>query len=342
VSTTAERATARSSEGETMPGTSPELAHRMTELLSSGAGELPMPASGATLTRWRKLAEVAAEDVALAKLFEGHTDAVAVMAELDAPAPPPSTSWAVWAAEPPDARLTLQRTSDGVRLTGRKAWCSGADWVSHALVTAWDDDNRQCLAAVDVAQPSVTVTGDGWRAVGMGRVASGDVIFDRTPASEVGGPGEYTSRPGFWQGGCGVAACWYGGALPFADAVAALVARRNDPHASAHLGAIDVALQSVRALLTQTAGRIDANPTQSAKPHALRVRAAVEEVVATVLARAGRALGAGPLCRDARLARRFADLPVFVRQTHAENDLAELGELLARGAAQAERSVWTL
>jgi len=45
-----------------------------------------------------------------------------------------------------------------------------------------------------------------------------------------------------------------------------------------------------------------------------------------VLAHAGRALGAGPLCRDARVARAMADLPVFLRQSHAERDLAGLGE----------------
>jgi hypothetical protein len=167
----------------------------------------------------------------------------------------------------------------------------------------------------------------------MGRAASGDVLFDAAPAAEIGEPGQYTARPGFWQGGCGIAACWYGGALPFADAVADLLRRRDEPHAAAHLGAIDAALAAARALLTGTAAWIDAHPAASARIPALRSRAAVEETVGTVLAHAGRALGAGPLCRDAALAQRFADLPVFVRQSHAERDLAELGRGLSRGHA---------
>jgi hypothetical protein len=180
-----------------------------------------------TLRRWQALAEVAARDLALAKLFEGHTDALAIMAELGAPDSDPARAWATWAAEPPTARLELRRTPNGVRLTGRKAWCSGAEIVSHALVTAWDDAGRQCLAAVAIGQPGVTVTTDGWHAAGMGRAASGDVLFDAAPAVEIGEPGQYTARPGFWQGGCGIAACWYGGALPFADAVADLLRRRG-------------------------------------------------------------------------------------------------------------------
>jgi hypothetical protein len=35
------------------------------------------------------------------------------------------------------------------------------------------------------------------------------------------------------------------------------------------------------------------------------------------------------LCRNARFARALADLPVFLRQSHAERDLAALGELVA-------------
>jgi len=310
-------------------GRSADLRRSLAAILGSGAGRLPLPGSGQTLRRWQALADIAAQDLALVKLFEGHTDALAIMAELGAADVDPAAVWGTWAAEPPSARLELRRGAGGPRLSGRKSWCSGAGIVSHALVTAWDGEGRQCLAAVAIGQPGVTVTTDGWHAVGMGRVASGDVLFDAAAAVEIGMPGQYTGRPGFWQGGCGIAACWYGGMLPFADAVADVVARRDDPHAAAHLGAIDAALTAARALLVETASWIDEHPFASAQMQALRSRAAVEEAAGSVLAHAGRALGAGPLCRNAALAQRFADLPVFVRQSHAERDLAELGRLLS-------------
>jgi hypothetical protein len=48
----------------------------------------------------------------------------------------------------------------------------------------------------------------------------------------------------------------------------------------------------------------------------------------------GRALGAGPLCRDGAHSRRVADLTVYLRQHHADRDLAQLGTLVAsHGAA---------
>jgi hypothetical protein len=45
--------------------------------------------------------------------------------------------------------------------------------------------------------------------------------------------------------------------------------------------------------------------------------------------RVGRALGAGPLSHDEAHSRRVADLTVYLRQHHAERDLAELGALVA-------------
>ncbi|HTZ42979.1 MAG TPA: hypothetical protein VMB79_03890 [Jatrophihabitans sp.] len=308
-----------------------ELGRRFAELVAGGP--LPLPGAGATPRRWRRLAEVAAEDLALAKLYESHADALAIQAELAAAPPPAGSSWAVWAAEPPQARLAVRPAADGVTLHGRKAWCSGARTVSHALVTGWTDDGEQQLVAVRLTEPGIAVHEGSWQAVGMGRVDTPDLTFDGVPGVPVGRPGGYLDRPGFWHGGCGIAACWYGGALPLARAVLARVADRDDPHAAAHLGQLDVALRSVRALLAETAGWIDAHPAAPAAEAALRLRAAADGTARRVLDLAGRALGAGPLCRDRAVARQFADLPVFIRQTHAERDLAELGRAVAATGA---------
>ncbi|WP_395812212.1 hypothetical protein [Archangium minus] len=52
-----------------------------------------------------------------------------------------------------------------------------------------------------------------------------------------------------------------------------------------------------------------------------------------MLRHTGRAVGAGPYCRDARVARRMADLPVFLRQSHAERDLEALAGLVVKEGA---------
>jgi alkylation response protein AidB-like acyl-CoA dehydrogenase len=297
---------------------------------------LPLPGHGQTLDRWRALAAVAACDLGLVKLFEGHTDALAILAELHGPTPPAASRWAVWAAEPPDARVQAVnpakagiRSDEGqVRLTGTKAWCSGARSVSHALVTAWLDE-APVLVAVAMDQASIAIDTSKWQAVGMQATASADVCFDDTPATLVGAPHAYVRRPGFWHGGAGIAACWYGAAAQIGRTLRDACAQRADPHRLAHLGAVEVALQAAAAVLRETAAHIDANPLADAQREATRVRLVVEEAATAVMHHATRTLGAGPLCRDARFARALADLPVFLRQSHAERDLAALGELVA-------------
>ncbi|HEX2902685.1 MAG TPA: acyl-CoA dehydrogenase family protein [Jatrophihabitans sp.] len=301
------------------------LATRFAELCRL---ELPLPGAGRTVERWRALAGIATEDLALVKLAESHFDALAILAELGAgELHRPGQRWAVWAAEPPDARLALGRAA-----TGRKAWCSGADLVTHALVTGWTLDNQQQLAAITLAEAGARPDDSAWRAVGMGRVHTPDLFFDAVPFTPVGAPGQYVDRPGFWHGGAGIAACWYGGAVALAKAVAAKAARSDEPHLRAHLGEIDVALRGLQALLRETAAGIDAQPDLIDSTAVLRVRAAADQACRQVSDAAARALGAGPLCRDAGVAQHFADLAVFIRQTHAERDLAELAAgLIERG-----------
>ncbi|RYF78230.1 MAG: acyl-CoA dehydrogenase [Comamonadaceae bacterium] len=298
----------------------------LADLVHAGLDCLPAPGSGQTLARWQRLAAVAAHDLALVKLFEGHTDALAIQAELGSAPPPLGSLWGTWCAEPPQARLQLVANGGQVcRLQGTKAWCSGADTVSHAVVSGWNEAGEPCLATVALHAPGVTVTDEGWAAVGMASTRSVDVHFDGALGHWLGRPGDYVKRAGFWQGGAGIAACWWGGAAGIAEMATLRMRGRDDAHGLAHLGTMDVALSSTAALLRECAAWVDAHPQASAQAWALRVRLAVEQAADVVMRSAGRALGAGPLCRDARFAQAMADLPVFLRQSHAERDLAALG-----------------
>lgn len=294
---------------------------------------LPLPGAGRTLERWRTLARIAAADVCLAKVLEAHYDAQAILAELGMPAPDPGRLLAVWAAQAPGARLDWQPDGNGGgHLSGGKPWCSGASLVDAALVTAHEGE-RDRLLLVDLRQPGVTPREEGWAAVGMARIASGQVAFERVPAVAVGAPGDYLRRPGFWHGGAGVAACWYGAATAIAATLQGHAKVQRDPHAAAHLGAIDLSLQAAAALLRELAARIDAEPEQPHRDAVTRVRAFVERACSETIERVGRALGPAPLCGDRAHALRCADLAVFVRQSHAEHDWEALGRAVAQDQA---------
>lgn len=333
------------STGAAAPGGLADVFRQLTEC---SLADLPQPGAGQTLARWRALCEVAACDLSLVKLFEGHTDALAIQREL---CPngliQAGTTWGVWAAEPPDARLGVAwGTGKSAVLQGRKSWCSGAKILSHALVTAWDaEGGGPWLIALKLDQPGVQVTDRGWQAVGMAGSGSVDVQFDGAAGQAVGRAGSYLSRPGFWHGGAGIAACWYGGARALAQTLRqGLAAQAKVPETSVHaicaiaLGRVDVALQQTAALLRQAACWIDQHPHDDARPVALRVRLSAEQCAAGVLQQVGQALGAGPFCRDAQFARMAADLPVFLRQSGADRDFNALGQQ----AAIAGDDAWTL
>lgn len=289
---------------------------------------LPLPAQGHTLQRWQCLARVAGCDLALAKLYEGHTDALAILAECGAAHLFAGGLWGVWAAEPPQARAQIvAREGERVFLQGSKAWCSGALQIDHGLLTAWDEDEQPQLVAISLSAPGLHIVGDAWQAVGMAATRSVELVFAQSPARVVGGPGQYLSRPGFWHGGAGIAACWYGAAEALAGYLREHCRQaRPDPHADAHLGAVDAALAGAAATLRECAAWIDAHPEADACLHVRRVRAQVEQAATQVLEHVGRALGAGPFCHNRHFARLSADLPVFLRQSHAERDLAALGQ----------------
>lgn len=314
----------------------------LARLVATGLDRLPFPGQGHTLLRWQMLAAVAAHDLALVKLYEGHTDALAILAELQAETPAGSV-WGVWCAEAPNARVVVDGSPSygaAVRLAGVKAWCSGAASVSHALLSAWDSEGRPWLVAVAMQQPGVTVVEGGWQAVGMADTGTAEVRFAGAEATCVGASGAYLQRPGFWHGGTGIAACWYGAAAELGRLLQG-AGGEPDAHRLAHLGMVDCTLSSVRALLRACAHEIDATPAADAMALALRARLAVEDAAATVMRHAGEALGARPFCRDRKFARLMADLPVFLRQSHARRDQAALGRL-ALGATQGATQGWNL
>lgn len=269
-----------------------------------------------------------------ARVAESHLDAVAILHELGGKPPESGQLWGVWAAESPDAVLTATDVNGAFTLSGTKVWCSGAGFCTHALVTARLEDGSRGLFAVQVTDASVKPLPSTWWNAGMAGSDTRPVQFTNTHAVAVGDPGDYVNRPGFWHGAIGVAACWLGGARRVADPLYRCAKSQSaDAYSLAHLGAVDAALAASDAVLAAAATQVDSDPFDragTAQLLARRVRTVVEHAVDEAITRTGRALGPGPLCQDGRHAQRVADLSIYIRQSHAERDLAELGRLAGR------------
>lgn len=333
--------------------------------LAQEAGkEWPRPAEGNTALLWELLATVAALDVAAARVFEPHLDALAILAQAGHDPARASGAWGVFAAEGAGMRLAAESNGSGVLLSGAKPWCSLAQVLDHAVVTAHTDDGGRAAFAVDLRHAGVTCEEPEWVARGLQEIPSGTVRFDRVPAEPLQGTNWYFSRPGFAWGGMGVAACWLGGAVGIArdyrDSLRAgrLSGREPDQVALASLGELDRTLTSALQYLAGTAEGIDRQgqasteqvsteqvPNDQGSPQqwnagrvtpwsdALRVRATCAAAVERVMSVVGSNRGPGPLAFDRTYAKRMADLALYVRQHHGMRDDAQLGSLTLKGDA---------
>lgn len=301
------------------------VARLLRQLVVAGLDRLPLPGHGETLARWQALAAVAAQDLSLAKLFEAHTDALAILAEAHVPVPPHSI-WGVWCAQGRPGSLRLREQGDQVILDGEKSWCSGAAAVTHALLGHRDEQDRYWLLAIELSQPGVSIIEDDWAAIGMAATRTARLHLRTVTAQVIGGPGFYLDRPGFWQGGIGIAACWHGAATALVSVLRQGLAQRADSHALARLGSALCAGHAAAACLRESAARIDAHPRANAMQDALRTRLTVERACLQIIEDLGAALGPHPYCGSRHSARLLADLPVWLRQSHAERDMTALAK----------------
>ncbi|MEJ7582637.1 MAG: hypothetical protein WKF43_00860 [Acidimicrobiales bacterium] len=288
---------------------------------------VPLPARGRTEARWRWLADLAREDLSLARLAEGHLDARAILIECDRADLLDHGCWGVWAAEPGQMRAE-HRGRHGWRLIGEKRWCSGSVALDHALVTAVAEDGPRLFA---VPASAGQVVPGSWCPLGMEATASHTLRFDTQvdDRGAIGGPNAYVERPGFWHGAAGVAACWYGGATGVAEGLRRRVLDDAAGSAGAAWGRVRARLDAGGALLERVARGADAFPQDlpRARIEAISLRLAVTELAELVLRDVTVEGGAGALAHDEPHWRRVADLTLYLRQLHSFRDARSLGEL---------------
>jgi alkylation response protein AidB-like acyl-CoA dehydrogenase len=297
-------------------------------MVAEGRLDLPFPGGGATPMRHKRLADIGRENLALARLAEAHVDALAILHEAGRN-PHPGALYGVWASETSSHSLIMTGAADRFELSGTKMFCTGATIVDRALITVMRPE--RLLLEVDLRSEANRVKYDesAWVASAFEDTHTATAFFTGmcVCASNVMGAAEwYLSRPGFWSGACGPAACWAGGAWGLLDYAIAHT-RGNNPHAVAHLGGIEAGVWGMRAALEEAGREIDGAPedTASAMRRALIVRHLVEEACTEVLRRFSRAFGPRPMAFDAAISRRCQELALYIRQSHAECDLETLG-----------------
>jgi hypothetical protein len=305
----------------------PTLEDRLSGFGDSPTSNLPLPGAGHTVERHQTLSRWGAIDLSFARMAEAHTDALAILAECRHK-PRDGALYGVWASDAPPSRVTCERLNDGHwRIEGIKQFCSGAAFVDAALVTAHHFDGV-FLFDLPIKDSRVLVQPSAWANPAFADTATTAVQFRALEVPDhhrLGEAGWYLSRPGFWHGSIGPAACWAGGAQSLIDASARL--NRRDPHSRAHVGALQASAWGLHAILEQAGREVDADPydnSRTARTRGLKVRHLIERICTEVLDRFARATGPHLLAYDPQIVRQHQALTLYIRQCHGERDLAEI------------------
>ena len=310
-----------------------------------GVGTAPHTARD-TATLLRRLGRA---DLSAARLFEGHVNAVKLIAlhggdEVRGRAfdlVRAGGLLGVWGADD-GAPVQLDRDGTGEgdgtgradawgRLAGAKRYASGLGLVDAAIVTVTAPDGPR-MVLVD-ARDTGRQHPERWTATAMRATRSGvhDLTGIKVAAADlIGPPGALSTEPWFEGGIWRYAAAHVGGAEALVQATLDLLAasgRAGDPHQAARLGRALALTDSARrmvdtcAVLVETTDPSDQSATGRAVSHALLTRALVEDACVEVLALAERALGM--IAHDAAAPedRIRRDLSLYLRQAAPDGKL---------------------
>ena len=292
----------------------------------------------------RVLVAIGRGSLVLGRLYEGHVNAVGLVArygsdanlrllQLEAEAGRPSGVW--MAGEP----LRLERSGGGYSLRGKKILCSGAGHFRRPLVAA-DFEGGSVMVIPHVAEPG-RVDNAGWTAHGMRATATGTVDFTGIEVGEdeiVGRPGDYLRSPYFRGGAWRVIAVQLGGLEAILDHYRSQLGQsplRDHPLQLARFGEALIAVETAR-LWVDKACAVASGPFDDAAAVDAYVdlaRNAFEGAALRAVALAQKAIGLKTFLRPNPLERIIRDLTTYLRQPALDASLMSAAAFhLASGA----------
>ena len=317
------------------PGTEIELIRRAGLLTAAlppdldglGWGTTP---EGAHALR-RTLEALGGASLSVARLYEGHVNAVRLVSDHATQAQRARVAAAirdgammgVWGADSPGLPVTIARD----RLSGRKAFASGLGVVSLAVVTARDQAGLNMVLATttDVVRQSP----EAWDMDAMVGSRSGGFDVADLPAEEdyrLGAPDALLLEPAFHGGIWRLVACYAGAMARIAHEAKVTAAGRGaagDPLPHHRLGEIVLEAETAalwsRAACEAVERGVDAD---AAVRITLFAREAVERAADRQSATVERLGGTAIHRRDAALSRTLRDLRLYLRQANLDGKLA--------------------
>ncbi len=323
----------------------PELA----QLAQCGALAAPLPeeeggegwgiAEGTHRDLLLLLHEVGRSNLVLGRIFEGHVNALQLIAQYgtreqlrraadDVVAR--NAVFGVWNTGP-QGKPEVEQVAGGIyRLSSGKTFASGAGSIDHAVVTGSLDSGWQMMV-LPLNEISYRIDYDSWHPFGMHASDSFAVDFTGAEVSGddlLGDKEDYYREPFFTGGALRFSAVQLGGAsalLQFTRDFLLETGRAHDPHQLVRLGRIAVAVQSGRQWIEQSAQWLESEDLSRLPARAHMTRIAAAEICTTVMDLVEVSIGARGLLAGQPFARMLRDLRMYLRQAGADNAVTSIG-----------------
>jgi alkylation response protein AidB-like acyl-CoA dehydrogenase len=266
-------------------------------------------------------------DLSLARLFEGHVNAVSLVMRYGARGHADQLARdvqrgelsGVWGAEDAVGLKRIQQPG-GWRLEGRKILASGAGLVTRPCVILQDADGP-VIYLLDLAGDE-GVDLSGWRALGMRSSATGTVDLTGitvSAADQIGKPGDYLRQPFFAGGAWRFCAAQLGAVERLAELYREQLLARgrdSDPYQLERLAQCVAAAGSASFWVEEAARRFGDESLEPAGVVAFAnlTRMVTERAALDVMERVQRGLGLAAFIRPHPAERICRDLATYLRQ----------------------------
>ncbi len=304
------------------------------------------------------LYDVGRGSLPLGRIFEGHVNAMELVARFATPTQlaqyhadaAAGKMFGVWNTEAAGGINVYDEGEGRYRLTGAKTFCSGARDVERPIITGhlWRDGRVVGWQMLIVPMERVgaeRIDDTFWSPLGMEASASFAVDFEGLYVSQedlLGEPDDYHRQPHFSGGAIRFAAVQLGGARALYDQATALLKamhREHDPYQCHRIADMELAHQTGLNWL-QLAPQFALpgwHADEDVIHYANMTRTAILRVCNEVLDTAEMAVGARGFLQPKSIQRIYADLKMYLRQPAPDNALAAVGRHAAERARLPQR-----
>ena len=316
---------------------------------------------GTHLVLLRLLAVIGGGDLVLGRLYEGHVNALILVASYGSPQQKTRSAhdaragrwFGVWNTGARDV-LRLEGdphgASENFTFRGVKTFASGAAFVQRPIVTAQRDDGGWQMTIPRMESPEVAgalkFDRSLWHPLGMEASESFGIDFTGASISRddlIGTPGDFYRDPLFRGGAIRFAAVHAGAILRLHRLFTEWLERANrgnDPYQVARLGEVTLAAQEATLWIERAAAiandclAADADKLASERMTdcANMTRLAIERIATAIMPKIIAGVGAHGLLQPSRFERILRDLTMYLRQPAPDQTLADVGRASLRRA----------